>query len=424
MSPAVPPVSTALPHCVGSLSAAASDHLYTTPAKISYSSYTGSVVSQPTLVSQLSIASPCAADSPSPVERDGVGRTLLTHSSTSCCSSLPVNKISSTSTTTDYAMSTTDRQNTSPTKHLARTDAPSYSSTSNKQYSSSNSFTATSSSLIKEATPTVYVDSGRPHPHPRTHLPVTSSGVSLSISRSKFQHRLMGSNSNPEFPILPEVMPHVIPEKRASSYSNLYDRTIKSSVAPAEAQHISPSREKLNTLSHHVYSSFDENFNQPATSLGYLSIYSGPKSLSDRGSGTSHPVCNIVQKILLEMAQKFNMTPEHIQSLTNSIYSNDVSKVSSLPEYSGSQTKTRPHSLSDVPTSIGVEPNAENVLAELNVEVGEKPFELKFGVPAPGYMTVQYQATRKRSSPIHSGIKQTEDCHILKVGSDLIIFYG
>lgn len=202
------------------------------------------------------------------------------------------------------------------------------------------------------------------------------------------------------------------PEKRALSYSSLYDRTVKSSVAPVEAQAISPSREKLNSLSHHVYLSFDENFNQPATSLGYLTIYNGPKSLSDRGSGTSHPVFNIVQKILQEMAQKLNVTQEQTQALINSIYSNDLS---SPPEQSNGQAKARPHSLSDVPTCIGVEPSAESLLAEMNVEVGDKPLEVKFGVPAAGFMTVQYQATRKKSSPLHSGIKQTEASHILKV---------
>ena len=370
---------------------------------------------QPPLVSQLSIASPCAADSPSPVERDGVGRTLLPHNSTtSCCSSLPASKVNTSSTIANEYNATiaVDRLNASPTKHVARTDAP-YSSTSHSQFSSTSSFTATSSSLIKDATPIVHVDSGRPHPHPRTHLPVTSSGgSSLSITRSKFQPRLMGSNSNPEFSVLPEVVQHMNPEKRAMSYSSLYDRPAKTSIAPVEAQAISPSREKLNTLSHHVYSLFDENFNQPATSLGYLTIYSGPKSLSDRGSGTSHPVFNIVQKILHEMAQKLNVAPEHTQSLINSIYSNDSS---SPPEQSNSQTKTRPHSFSEVPTCIGIEPSAESVIAELNVEVGEKPLEVKFGVPAAGFMTVQYGATRKRLSPVHSGIKQTEASHILKV---------
>ena len=417
LSPAVPPVSTAPPHCIGSLSATATDHLYTTPAMISYPSYTsGNSVNQPTLVSQLSIASPCAADSPSPVERDGVGRTLLPHSNgTSCCSSLPASKVSTSVAGSEYnGTGVSDRPKTSPTKHVTRTDAAPYSSASSNHYSGCNSFTATSSNLIKDATPTVYVDNSRPHTHPRTHLPVTSSGSSLSISRSKLQHRLLGSNSNPEFPILPEVAQHMNPEKRAMSSSSLYDRTVKSSVAPVEAQAISPSREKLNTLSHHVYSSFDENFNQPATSLGYLTIYSAPKSLSDRGSGTSHPVFNIVQKILHEMAQKLNVPADHTQSLVNSVYSNDAS---SLPvERSNSQTKTRPHSLTDVPTSIGIEPSAESVIAELNVEVGEKPMAIKFGVPAAGYMTVLYQATRKRSSPKHSGIKQTESSHILKVG--------
>ena len=430
LSPAVPSVSTAPPpHCVGgSLSAAASDHLYTTPAKISYSSYSGggggggssgSSVCQPPLVSQLSIASSCAADSPSPVERDGVGRTLLPHNSTTsrCSSSLPASKVSTSSTTVEYNATTaaSDRLNTaSPTKHVTRADAP-YSSASHNQYSGTGSFTATSSNMVKDATPTVYVDSGRPHPHPRTHLPVTSSGGS-SLS-SKLQHRLMGSNSNPEFPILQEIPQHMNPEKRAMSSSSLYERTVKSSVAPVDAQAISPSREKLNTLSHHVYSSFDENINQPATSLGYLTIYNGPNSLSaDRGSsdpGTSHPMFSIVQKILHEMAQKLNVTPEHTQSLINSIYSNDLSL--SLPPAEQSSNKARPHSLSDVPTCIGIEPSAENLLAEMNVEVSEKPLEVKFGVPAAGFVTVLYQATRKRSSPMHSGMKQMEASHILKV---------
>lgn len=374
---------------------------------------------QPPLVSQLSIASSCAADSPSPVERDGIGRTLLPHNSTtSCCSSsLPASKVSTSSTTVEYNATTaaSDRLNTaSPTKHMTRTDAA-YSSASHNQYSNTGSFTATSSNVIKDATPTVYVDSGRPHPHPRTYLPVTSSGGS-SLS-SKFQHRLMGSNSNPEFPILPEVPQHMNPEKRAMSSSSLYEQTVKSSVAPVDAQAISPSREKLNTLSHHVYSSFDENFNQPATSLGYLTIYNGPKSLSaDRGSsgpGTSHPMFSIVQKILHEMAQKLNVTSEHTQSLINSIYSNDLS--SSSPPAEQSSNKARPHSLSDVPTCIGIEPSAESLLAEMNVEVSEKPLEVKFGVPAAGFVTVLYQATRKRSSPMHSGMKQMEASHILKV---------
>jgi hypothetical protein len=62
-----------------------------------------------------------------------------------------------------------------------------------------------------------------------------------------------------------------------------------------------------------------------------------------------------------------------------------------------------------------VEPSAESVLAEMNVEVGEKPLEIKFGVPGTGFVTVLYQATRKRSSPVHSGMKQMEASHILKV---------
>ena len=435
LSPAVPPKSTAPPHCIGSLTAAPSDHLYT-PAKIvstssSYTSYTGGSggPSQPTLVSQLSIASSCAAESPSPVERDGVGRSLLdgkAHNKSSGSSSVPVN---SCNIVESSANSNRVSVNTSPPKHTSKSDVP-YPNTSSSHYNTG--FPPTSISSKKEATPTVYVDSGRPHPQPPlqqslwqqpSHLPVTSSGGSLSISRhhhhpSKLHHRFMGSVSNPEFSVLPEVM--VNPEKRTQSSSNLYDRILKPNVAPIEAQGVSPSREKLNTLSHHVYSSYDESVNHPTTSLGYLPLYTGPKAFPDSAScisSTSHPMFNIVQKIIGEMAPRLNLTAAHIQSIIDSVHSDDSS---STPRQDGntSTSSSSSHSIIDVPTSIGIEPCAESVLKELDVDVDSQPFDTKLGVPSSGFMTLQYRARRKQLSGVHSRMKQTERWHILKVNTD------
>ena len=428
LSPAVPPTSTAPPHCsIGLTTAAASDNLYT-PAKISSSSssysYTG--MSHPTLVTQLSIASPCAADSPSPVERDGAGRTLLVdgaHSNSNGSCFLPTK---SSGCDNEF---TTNRLTTLPTKRTTETDATFQSTAGGNHYNSVFACTSGSASM-KDIPPAVYVDSRKPHLRcqPPPYLPVTTSGSSLSVSRqyqqqSKLHFRLMGSISNPEFSILPEVMVNSA-EKRTQSSSNLYDRVVKScSVAPIEAQDVSPSREKLNTLSHHVYSSFDESIaNQPAASMGYLTLYSGPKMSSDSGSTTSHPMFNIVQKILFEMAEKLNLTSPHIQSVINSVYSNNVSRMSPSPERkSRDRSTSSSYSLIDMPTGSSMEPSAENVLKELDVDIEDKPFDIKFGVPVQGYMTLQYRASQLKSGSAHSGLKQARDCHVLKVNRECIV---
>lgn len=418
-SPAVPPKSTAPSHCTGSLTASPSDHLYT-PAKTvpssSHSCYAGGSggLNQLTLVSQLSIASSCAAESPSPVERDGVGRTLLdgkTHSKQSVSGN-------------NESLANTNRvlTNASPTKQLTTKTDVTYHNTSSSLYSTS---LATTSGMKKDTTPTVYVDSGRPRPTPQqplwqqpAHLPVTSSGGSLSVLRphpSKLQYRLLGSISNPEFSVLPEVV--VGSEKRTQSSSNLYDRPAKKgTVAPIEALTISPCREKLNSLSYHVYSSYDETVNHPATSVGYLPLYTGPKAFSDSGGGTSstsHPMFNIVQKIINEMAPKLKLTPANIQSIIDSVYSSDLT--SSL-EHSGTSSSSS-CSLVDVPTSIGIQPCAESFLKELDVEVDSQPFDTKFSVPSSGFMMLKYHARRKKLSSVYSRGKQTKDSHILKVNS-------
>ena len=417
LSPAVPPKSTAPSHCTGLLTAAPSDHLYT-PAKTvpssSHSSHTGSSggLSQPTLVSQLSIASSCAAESPSPVERDGVGRTLLDGKARNKSSVSGSNEVSANATRVSM--------NASPTKqHTVKTDAPPSSS----HYSAS--FTTTPCTK-KDATPMVYVDSGRPHLTPQqslwqqpAHLPVTSCGGSLSVLRhpSKLQYRLMGSISNPEFSVLPEVM--VGPEKRTQSSGNLYDRPMKGTVAPIEAQTISPSREKLNSLSHHVYSSYDETINHPATSMGYLSLCTGPpkafsNSCGGTSSPTSHPMFNIVQKIIDEIAPKLKLTPANVQSIVNSVYSSDLT-LSREHTGTGSKRSSSLCSVMDVPTSVEIQPCAESFLKELDVEVDSQPFDTNFGLPSSGFMTLKYHARRKKPSSVYTRGKPSKDCHILKV---------
>ena len=444
------------PHSSGvgipSTAPSSSDHVHA-PAKIvtsssssSYSSYS----SKPTPVTQLSIASPCAADSPSPVERDGVGRTLLnesvaTHSKHSSgggggCS-LPVTTGCSSSNAESTSNNSRMSLSSPPNKHVTKltdTHFPATNSSNSQLYGTS--FTSLSGGKV-ETTPTVYIDSGRPHPRhtPQLqqsvphHFPLTSTAGSLSVLRhhqSKLHYRLMGSVSNPEFPNIPEVM--VSAEKRAQSFINLYDRAIKVSIAPIEAQSITPFRERLNTLSRHVYSSFDEGNNQPTTSLGSMSLCSSSlKTLSNsdgaRGepvvgcvtAAQSHPVYTVVDKMLHEMGQKLKLSAADMKSVIDSVY---ISDSSLSPEHSGtsqSQTKLSSSSHVIVPKSLEAVECAESVLKEYDVDIDEKPFDVMFGVPSSGYMTLQYRASRKKSSTQRSGGKQLAG-DLLKVSRHVV----
>lgn len=290
---------------------------------------------RPTLIKQFSQASPCAADSPSPVERDGV----LPHSSSYkiCSSQASVEVTMATEVVADAAelFSACDRSKAAPKK---------------------------TRKVLKDKH---YLD------------------ASLHSSVS-FQGKLAPnhSHSNPEFPLLTQIS--MKQTERTHSYDDLYSKCKRPPFhSQAEESEVSPSREKINSLSSQIYSSLDQN-----GALALSSYATGPYQhiLKDEvctNGSESNPMCEVMQRIINVTTPLLNLNQAHIETLKH------------LSSACNQTTVHRPVSCCAVSSAehVGdhVYDSPATHLLSLRYKLIDKPLTVAFGVPCDGYMTLTFE---------------------------------
>ena len=300
-------------------------------------SSTSSTDGRPTLIKQFSQASSCAADSPSPVERDGVlssGGNSLGRSDSGFTRIKPVEIQCRVETDGDLTKVSSEKK-TAPLIDM--------------------SFLGTS------------LRSSVPHQ-----------------SKMAPSH----SNSNPEFPLTAHIS--MSQTERTHSFDDIYEkqRQPRSSRAHAEAK-VSPSREKINSLSSQIYTSLDQKWPAALSTVtgSYHHILKG-------GDGNiANPICEVIQKIINVTTPLLHFNQAHIQTLMqlsrDYSQSNEQDENKSLCSYpSLNSTDLEPSSLIEGDT---VYDSPIAFLLSLGYRMVEKPLTVTFGVPCEGYMTLTFR---------------------------------
>lgn len=323
----------AQPHtCSGSV-APTTSQLQVTPALMNVGLSLSTSSGRPTLIKQFSQASPCAADSPSPVERDGV----LPSSTSYRNKSNSVQKMGSVevqySTDTDA-----DR--------VTQISVADHSKAAPKQIASS-----------------------------RRCLQYLDASLHSSIPfRSKVAPN--HSHSSPEFPLVTSIGHHT---ERTHSYDDLYrKRRWPQSEAQAEENEVSPSREKINNLSSQIYSSLDQNW---ATTLSSYATGSYNHLLKDGCvSSEPNPVCEVMQKIIQVTTPLLHLNQAHMQTLMSSACSNTQQEACTSLDFSSHSSEG--DEVHDSPTAH---------LLSLGYKLIDKPLSVTFGSPYEGHMTLTFE---------------------------------
>lgn len=318
---------TAQPHtCSGSV-APTNGQLLVSPAAMGVGLSLSS--GRPKLRKQFSQASPCAADSPSPVERDGV---------------LPS---SSDFRVKNQKMSSVEVQYSSD----AAGDRPIQIGTTE------HSKPAPKISLRRGSKDRQFLDTSVPF---RTKVAPNHS------------------HSNPEFPLMTQLsMGHTT--ERTYSYDDLYSkRRRRQFQAQAEDNEVSPSREKINSLSSQIYSSLDQNW---ATTLSSYTSGSYHHLLKDGCvSSEANPVCEVMQKIIHVTTPLLHLNQAHMHTLMSSTCTNTQQ-----------ETRSSYASLSSEDAEVHDSPTAH--LLSLGYKLIDKPLEVTFGSPCDGHMTLTFELT-------------------------------
>ena len=327
-----PNAFAAQPHtCSGSL-APTTSLTAAAPSNAAISLSSTSCSGRPTLIKQFSQASPCAADSPSPVEKDGV----LPSSSRSKTS---LHKAQRTSVEVKYT--------------AAELDTARQSRTSPKKLNSSKR--------------TVSED--------KQYLDACLHSSIPFRNKAAPNH----SHSNPEFPQVT-----VNQTERTHSYDDLYKRRrCPPFCAQAEENQVSPSREKINGLSSQIFSSLDQNW---ATTLSSYTAGSYQHILKDNcANSESNPACELMQKVISGTTQLLNLNQAHVQTLMQ------VSSACSQQESASMGSYASLCLPSDCTEGEDAYDSPVSHLLSLGYELVEKPLEVKFGVPSDGYMTLTFK---------------------------------
>lgn len=328
----------AQPHtCSGSM-APTTSQLQVTPAAISAGLSLSTLFGRPKLIKQFSQASPCAADSPSPVERDGV----LPSSSSYRNKSNSVQKMGSVEVQYSTDMDADRVTQISTTDH---------SKAAPKQIASSRR-------CLKDKQ---YLD---------------ASLHSSVPSRSKVAPN--HSHSSPEFPLTASMGQ----TERTHSYDDLYSKRRQPQFQPqAEENEVSPSREKINNLSSQIYSSLDQNW---ATTLSSYATNSYHHLLKD-GCVSSEPNhwCEVMQKIIQVTTPLLHLNQAHMRTLISSACSNTQQEArSSYTSLDFSSHCSEGDEVHDSPTSH---------LLNLGYKLVDKPLTVSFGSPYEGHMTLTFE---------------------------------
>ena len=340
----------ALSHTCGSL-APTNSPIQVTPATIN-SLLSLSPSGRPNLLKQLSQASSCAADSPSPVERDGPLSGGGTNQASKAVDSCPSNR------------------NSVEVKYTTETDS-----------SSSDTFPSgerlrTSPVHSKQNTRKEQQYLGAPL---RTHLPVRSKPAPSH------------SHSNPEFPLTAHIC--MEQTERTHSYDDLYRKRRRPPCQAQAEDKVSPSREKINNLSCQIYSSLDQNW---SPSLSSYMTGSYQHILKDGVFGAEpNPVCEVLQKIIKEVSRPpLNLSETHLQTLM---------EMSGACHHASIQQETTPVcSYSSLSSSEGetVHDSPVTHLRSLGYRLVQDPLTVRFGVPCDGYMTLTFKLITDKKSAL------------------------
>ncbi len=337
----------AQPHTCSGLSAPTTTQLQVSLAPINpvMSVSSGSMTSgRPNLMKQFSQASSSAADSPSPVERDGVLCSGGSSLGKSDSGTKPVEVQCTIETDGDLTTSVAsgnDRYKVFPEKSTKKTP------------------------ILKDQ---------------------SFLGASLKSSvpyRSKVAPS--HSNSNPEFPLTAHISMNQT--ERTHSFDDLYEKQSPPFRAHPEAK-VSPSREKINSLSSQIYSSLDQNW---ATTLSAVTGSYQHILKDSSGSPTeANPMCEVMQKIINVTTPLLHLNQAHIQTLMQlSSQSNGQDENRSLDSCpSLNSAVVAPSSLVEEET-VCDSPVA--YLLSLGYKMVEKPLTVMFGVPCEGYMTLTFK---------------------------------
>ena len=265
----------AKPHtCSGAL-ALTNSQAHVTSALIG-SGLSLSPASRPTLIKQFSQASSCAADSPSPVERDCVkGKSKELSQS---------------------------QRNSVEIQYSVESDSP--GPVAPEQFPGSDRLRLSPEKSVQSK-------QQRTTGKREQYLGAPSQHSSMPPPRSK--PAPSHSHSNPEFPLTAHIS--MDKTERTHSYDDLYSKRRKPPCQALAESKISPSREKINTLSSQIYSSLDQSLSvmlpSPFTSGSYQHILKDSVTTSE-----SNPVCEVMQKIITSVNMpSLNLTPAHLQTL-------------------------------------------------------------------------------------------------------------
>lgn len=309
-------------------------------------------IERPTLIKQFSQASSCAADSPSPVERDGV-------SSGSSNNSKGKNSLSLKSAEVQY----TSELDADTSERFVGDDRP-------------RTYPEKSTHLQKKAAKDQQYLGAALH----SSLPFRSNKAAPNHS-----------HSNPEFPLTTHISMNQT--ERTHSFDDLYTKKRRPPFQAQAEDKVSPSREKINSLSSHIYSSLDQNL---ATTLSSFTTGSYHHILKDSSNPEANPVCEVMQKIIDVTTPLLNLNQSHIQTLMRLSGACNQScrhrEARSLSSYVSHNSST-----SHFAEEESVHESPVACLLDLGYKLVEKPLTVAFGVPSEGYMTLTFRLVGESS---------------------------
>ena len=328
--------------------------------------------SRPTFMTQISYASSSVADSPSPVERDGLMscRSVTKSEPAANSNSLPLKGTELKSLEISGWTGLESRRNDQ--QHSVNHDTCSLGSTVGK-----------SQRIVSKA----------------THYPGSGTSQHFLLRKQQPHHSL----SNPEFPLTLTRVSVNQPD-RTHSYDDLYASRRKPPFHHPTNE-VSPSREKINNLSSHICSSLDQNW---PSSLSYES--GSYQHLLDTSS--SSPVCEVMQKVINVTIPLLNFNQAHIQTLMSSCSGQFVDHHDDIIMGSSSMSSSGDSTFVEVDH---VHESLSNHLSKLGYKMIDKPLDVAFGVPQEGYMTLWFKLLGQDL--------RTEDA-LLKVRTCVYLFVG
>lgn len=331
-----PSTFIAQPHtCSGSL-ALTNSQVHVSPAAIN-SCMSTSPSGRPNFIKQLSQASSCAAESPSPVEKDGIkGKNK------GLC------QTQRNSVEIQYPTESDSSADRFPADERLRLSPEKKRMVKKEQY---------------------------------LGAPLHSSIPLRNKAAPSHSH------SNPEFPLTAHMS--MDKTERTHSYDDLYTKRRQPPCQVQAEDKVSPSREKINNLSCQIYSSLDQNSSpmlSPYTSGSYQHILKDSMASSD-----ANPVCEVMQKIITSVTMPpLNLSKTHIQTLMDisraCCHANMLRESRSLCSYP-SLHSSMSNSFSD--GEVYESPVA--YLLNLGYRLVEKPLTVSFGVPSEGCMTLTFK---------------------------------